>query len=150
MGAKRAFPTTRKSTMYDYSATLLRFRELRNLSLATAFVASRSTEAYERTKRVLKQEAAVIVPNTGANEGKMYGPVLPQVLEVDCEEFRDVLDPMTVPGRGVPKKKLKSSSDKTKSTTKSSTKCSLYRGSSHNRRTCSLRPEVILSNVHQS
>ena len=104
----------------------------------------------QQTKRVLEQEAAVIMPNAGANEGKMYEPVLPQALDVDCEEFRDVLDPMTVPSRGAPKKKLKSSSDKTKSTTKSSTKCSLYRGSSHNRRTCSLRPEVILSNVHQS
>jgi len=150
MGVKCAFPTIRKSTMYDYSPTLLRFCELRNLSFAAAFVASRSTEAYERTKRVLEQEAIVIVPNAGANEGKMYGPVLPQVPEVDCEEFRDVLDPMTVPGRGAPKKKLKSSSDKTKSTTKSSTKCILCRGTGHNRRTCILRPEVILSNVHQS
>ena len=86
--------------MYDYSATLLRFRELRNLSLAAAFVASRSLEAYERIKRVLKQEAAVIMPNAGANKGKIYGPVLPQALEVDCEEFRDVLDPMTVPAEG--------------------------------------------------
>ena len=93
MGAKRAFPTIRKSTMYDYSPTLLRFCELRNLSFAAAFIASRSTEAYERTKRVLEQEAAVIMPNAGANEGKMYGPLLPQAPEVDCEEFRDVLDP---------------------------------------------------------
>ena len=85
--------------MYDYSPILLRFHELRNLSLAAAFVASRSTEAYERTKHVLEQ-AAVIMPNAGANEGKMYGPVLPQALEVDCEEFRDVLDPMTVPAEG--------------------------------------------------
>ena len=86
-----------------------------------------------RTKHVLEQEAAVIMPNAGANEGKMYGPVLPQVLDVDCEEFRDVLDPMTMPGRGAPKKKLKSSSDKTKSTTKSSSKYSLCMGSGHNR-----------------
>ena len=63
MGVKRAFPTIRKSTMYDSAPTLLRFRELRNLSLATAFVASRSTEAYEQTKCVLEQEAAVIMPN---------------------------------------------------------------------------------------
>ena len=92
----------------------------------------------------------MIVPNAGANKGKMYGPMLPQEPEVNCEEFRDVLDPMTVPGRGSPKKKLKSSSDKTKSTTKSSMKCSLCRGSGHNRRTCFLRPKVVLSNVHQS
>ena len=118
MGAKRAFPTIRKSTMYDYSPILLRFCELRNLSLAAAFIASRAPETYERTKRVLEQEAAVIMPNAGANEGNMYGPVLPQASEVDCEEFRDVLDPMTVPGRGAPKKKLKSSSDKTRADSK--------------------------------
>ena len=141
MGVKRAFPTIRKSTMYDYSPTLLRFQELRNLSLAAAFVASRSTKAYERTKRVLEQEATVIVPNAGANEGKMYGPVLPQVPEVDCEEFRDVLDPMTVPGRGVPKKKLKSTSSK------SVTKCSLCKRECHNRRTCFMRVEVFLSST---
>jgi len=60
MGAKRAFPPIKKSTMYDYSPTLLRFRELRNLSLVAAFVASRALETYERTKRVLEQEAVVI------------------------------------------------------------------------------------------
>ena len=104
MGAKRAFPMIRKSTMYNYSPTLLRFRELRNLSLAAALVASRAPETYEQTKRVLEQEAAVIMPNAGANKGKMYGPVLPQAPEVDYEEFRDVLDPMTVPGKEAPKK----------------------------------------------
>jgi len=112
MGAKRAFPPIKKSTMYDYSPTLLRYRELRKLSLDVSFAASRSTKGYEWIKRVLKQEAAVIMPNVGANEGNMYGPVLPQAPEVDCEEFRDVLDPMHVPGRGAPKKKLKSSSYK--------------------------------------
>jgi len=106
MGAKRAFPPIRKSTMYDYSPTLLRYRELCNLSLAASFAASRSIEGYERIKRVLEQEAAVIMPNAGANEGNIYGPVLPQAPEVDCEEFRDVLDPMHVPGRGALKKKV--------------------------------------------
>ena len=146
MGAKRAFPPIRKSTMYDYSPTLLRYRELRNLNLAASFAASRSTEGYERIKRVLEQEAAVIMPNVGANEGNMYGPVLPQAPAVDCEEFRDVLDPMHVPGRGAPKKKLKSSSDKTRA----DSKCSLCKGQGHNRRTCHLRPEVVFDNVHQS
>ena len=45
------------------------------------------------------------MPNVGANEGKMYGPVLPQTPEVGREEFRDILDPMHVPGRG-PKEKV--------------------------------------------
>ena len=68
-----------KSTFFDFKT----FRKIRDV-----------------TKHVLEQEATVIVPNAGANEGKMYGPVLPQALEVDCEEFRDVLDPMTVPAEG--------------------------------------------------
>ena len=124
MGSKHAFPPIRKSTMYDYSPTLLRYRELRNLNLAASFTASRSIEGYERIKRVLEQEAAVIMPNAGANEWNIYGPVLPQAPEVDCEEFRDVLDPVHVPGRGAPKKKLKSSSDKTRA----DSKCSLCKG----------------------
>ena len=48
----------------------------------------------------------MILPNVGANEGNMYGPVLPQAPEADCEDIRDVLDPMHVPGKGAPKKKL--------------------------------------------
>ena len=103
MGAKSAFLPIRKSTMYEYSTTLLRYHDLRNISRAASFSASRSTEAYERLRGAL-QEAATILPNVGVNEGKMYGPVLPQVPEVDCEEFRDVLDPMTEPGKGAPKK----------------------------------------------
>ena len=39
------------------------YRELRNLSLAASFAASRSTEGYEWIKRVLEQEAAMIMPN---------------------------------------------------------------------------------------
>ena len=146
MSVKHAFPPIRKSTMYDYSPTILRYRELRNLSLAASFAASRSTEGYERIKRVLQQEAAVVMPNVGANVGNMYGLVLPQVPEVDCEEFRDVLDPMHVLGGGAPKKKLKSSSDKTRA----DSKCSLCKGQGHNRRTYHLRPEVVFDNVHQS
>ena len=56
----------------------------------------------------------MILPNVGANEGTMYGPVLSQVPEADCEDIRDVLDPMHVSGRGAPKKKLKSTSSKNK------------------------------------
>ena len=129
MGAKHAFPTITKSTMYDYSPTLLRYRELCNLSLAASFAASRSTEGYEWIKCVLEQEAAVIMPNAGANKGNMYGPVPPQAPEVDCEEFRDVLDPMHVPSRRALKKKLKLSSDKTRA----DSKCRLCKGQGHNR-----------------
>ena len=42
----------------------------------------------QRTKRALEQEAAVIMPYAGANEGKMYGPVLPQAPEVDWKRVQ--------------------------------------------------------------
>ena len=127
--------------MYEYSTTLLRYRDLRNISRAASFSASRSTEGYERLKGALLQEAGMILPNVGANEGKMYGPVLPQALEANYEDIRDVLDPLHVPDRGAPKKKLKSTSSK------SVTKCSLCKREGHNRRTCFMRVEVFLSST---
>ena len=72
--------------MYEYSTTLLRYRDLRNISRAASFSASRSTEGYERLKGALLQEAGMILPNVGANEGKMYGLVLPQAPEADCDQ----------------------------------------------------------------
>ena len=77
-GAKSAFSPIRKSTMYNYSDSLQRYRELRNISHTASFVASRSPEAYERLKRVLHEEAAMIPPNGGENGGNRYGPVLSQ------------------------------------------------------------------------
>ncbi|XP_002450570.2 protein FAR1-RELATED SEQUENCE 5 [Sorghum bicolor] len=116
MGAKSAFPPIRKSTMYDYSDSLQRYRELRNISHTASFVASRSPEAYERLKRVLHEEAAMVLPNGGENGGNKFGPVLPQAQHIDSTESTNVLDPMHVPGRGAPKKKVKSVSNKKKST----------------------------------
>ena len=83
----------------------------------------------------------MILENVGANEGTMYGPVLSPVPEADCEDIRDVLDPLHVPGRGAPKKKLKSTSSK------SITKCSLCKHEGHNRRTCFMGAEVFLSST---
>ncbi|KAG2608046.1 hypothetical protein PVAP13_4NG289338 [Panicum virgatum] len=139
MGAKSAFPPIRMSTMYEYSATLLRYRDLRNISRAASFSESRSTEAYELLRGAL-QEAATILPNVGANEGNMYGPVLPQAPEADCEDIRDVLDPMHVPGRGALKKMLKPS---TATASKSKTKCSLCKVAGHNQRKCPTGDEVF-------
>ncbi|KAG2597749.1 hypothetical protein PVAP13_5KG241514 [Panicum virgatum] len=68
----------RKSTMYEYSTTLLSYHDLRNISRAASFKASRSTKGYERLKGALLQEV-----------GKMYGPVLPQAPKADCEDIRD-------------------------------------------------------------
>jgi len=98
--------------MYDYSDSLQRYRELRNISHTASFIASRSPEAYERLKRVLHEEAVMIPPNGGENGGNRYGPVLPQAQDVDSAESTNVLDPMHVPGRGAPKKRLKSISNK--------------------------------------
>jgi zinc finger SWIM domain-containing protein 3 len=131
--------------MYDYSDSLQRYHELRNISHTASFVASRSPEAYERFKRVLHEEA-MILPNRGENGDNRYGPVLPQDLDVDSAESRNVLDPMHVSGRGALKKKLKSVSNKKRS----KVKCTLCKGEGRNRRTCSMREEVVKSNVHQS
>jgi zinc finger SWIM domain-containing protein 3 len=139
MGAKNAFPPNRNSTMYDYSDSLQRYRELRNISHAASFAASRSSESYERLKRVLEDEAAMNLPNGGDNGSKRYGPVLPQAPDVDSIAFSNVLDPLHVPGRGAPKKNLKSISNNKKT----KVKCSLCKGEGHNRRTCSMRKEVV-------
>ncbi|KAL6630579.1 hypothetical protein ACP70R_028652 [Stipagrostis hirtigluma subsp. patula] len=140
MGAKRGFPPTRKSTMYDYSDSVQRYHELHNISQMTSFAASQSLEAYERLKRVLEEEAAMILPNRGEGEGgrKRFGPVLTQGGLDDYAESYNVLDPICVPGRGAPKKKMKSSSDK------SNKKCTLCKEEGHNRRTCYLRDEETM------
>ena len=70
----------------------------------------------------------MILPNVGTNEGRMYGPVLPQSPKANCEDIRDVFHPMHVPGRGALKKKLKS----TPSKNKSKTKCTFSKGVGHN------------------
>ena len=56
--------------MYDYSDSLQRYHELRNISHTASFVASRSPEAYERLKRVLHEEAAM---GAGNLEGRVRG-----------------------------------------------------------------------------
>jgi zinc finger SWIM domain-containing protein 3 len=145
MGAKSAFPRIRKSTMYEYSDRLQRYRELRNISHTTSFIASRSPEAYERLKRIMHEEAAMIPPKGEENGGDRYGPVLPQAQDGESAEYTKVLDPMHVPGRGAPKKKLKSVSNKNRS----KVRCTLCKEEGHNRRTCSMRKEVVKSNVHQ-
>ena len=60
--------------------------------------------------------------------------------EADCEDIRDVLDPMHVPSRGALKKMLKSS---TATANKSKTKCSLCKVAGHNRRKCPTGDEVF-------
>ena len=106
--------------MYDYTDSLQKYCELCNIGHTASFV-------YERLKRVLEEEAAMILPNGGENRGKRYGLVLLQALDVDSTESKDVLDPMYVPSRGALKKKLKSNKNKAKR------KCTLCKGEGHNR-----------------
>jgi zinc finger SWIM domain-containing protein 3 len=65
--------------------------------------------------------------------------LLLQAVDGDCTESKDVLDPMHVPGRGTPKKKLKSVSD----SDRSKKKCTQCKSEGHNPRTCSMREEVV-------
>jgi len=113
--------------MYDYTDSLQKYHELCNIGHTASFVASRSPEAYEWLKRVLEEEAAMILPNGGENRGKRYGLVLLQALDVDSTESKDVLGPMYVPSRGALKKKLKSNKNKAKR------RCTLCKGEGHNR-----------------
>jgi zinc finger SWIM domain-containing protein 3 len=83
------------------------------------------------------------LPNGEDDRAKRYGPMLPQALDVALDvnsiAFNNMLDPLHVLGKWVLKKNLKSISN----TKKSKVKCSLCKGERHNRRTCSMRKEVV-------
>jgi len=137
--AKYGLNTTRKSTLYDYSVNLDRYRELRNLSHAASFRASQSIESYERLKKLLSEEVATNDLACGDNDGVWYGPVLPQTQQSDSDTTGMVLDPIRVPGRGAPKKRLQAMPMKKK---RSTNKCGHCNGEGHNRRTCSKLKEI--------
>ena len=143
MSAKCAFAPTRKSEMYEYYATLQRYRKLRNFSHAACFKACHSDEAFQHLKRVLEgqdvckgstSEQADSKGSTNA-QGKSirFGLLMPQSANLDDEGFEKVLDPVHVPGRGAPKKRLQAKMKKTR--TKG--RCSYcHEVDGHNRRTC--------------
>ena len=79
------------------------------------------------------------LPNGGDNRGKRYGPVLPQAPDIDSVVFSNVMDPLHVPRRRALKKKLKSITNMKKS----KVKCSMCKDEGRNRRTCSVRKEVV-------
>ncbi|PNT70062.1 hypothetical protein BRADI_2g04713v3, partial [Brachypodium distachyon] len=137
MSAKAAFPKTRKNNMYDYSVSLKRYRELRNLSHAACFLPSQSVEAYDRLKLVLNVQADNKKSSSGHKECMRYGPVLPQTAQVDSGELEKVLDPVHVQGRGAPKKRLKRRKRK-----RSTVKCGYCRQEGNNRRKCSKWEEL--------
>ncbi|XP_037483621.1 protein FAR1-RELATED SEQUENCE 5-like [Triticum dicoccoides] len=96
MSAKSAFPPIRKSEMYDYSASLVRYRELRNLSHAACFRACQSSEEYQRLEMVLSEQDGNKESSRGQEECIRFGPVLPQTTEIDCGDLEKVLDPVHV------------------------------------------------------
>ncbi|KAM0925813.1 hypothetical protein ACQ4PT_003965 [Festuca glaucescens] len=130
MSAKATCPGTRKSCMYDYSASLRRYHELRNLSHAKCFSVAHSVEAYEHLKMVLNVQDDRKESSSGHKECMRYGPVLPQTARLDSGELEKVLDPMHVQGRGAPKKRLK------KKRKRSNSKGGYCRLEGHNRRKC--------------
>jgi zinc finger SWIM domain-containing protein 3 len=105
MNAKCAYTPTRKNQMYDYSASLQRYRELRNCSHAASFKACHSDEDYQRLKMLLQAEhhgkqssieQADSKESTNAQHNSIrFGPLMPHSEKVD-----KVLDPVHVPGRG--------------------------------------------------
>jgi zinc finger SWIM domain-containing protein 3 len=138
MSAKVTFPATRKSCMYDYSVSLRRYRELRNLSHAACFLAAQSVEAYDHLKMVLNEQADRKESSSGQQECIRYGPMLPQTAHLDSGDLGKILDPVHVQGRGAPKKRLKQMKRK-----RSNTKCGYCRKEGHNRRKCAKWIEVI-------
>ena len=120
MNAKCAYAATRKNQMYDYSVSLQRYRELRNCSHAASFKACHSDEDYHRLKMLLQAqhhgkqssfELADSKESTNAQHNSIrFGPLMPHSQKVD-----KVLDPVHVPGRGAPKKRLQAKTKKSRS-----------------------------------
>jgi zinc finger SWIM domain-containing protein 3 len=137
--------------MYDYSISLERYRELRNLSHAACFKACQSNEAYQRLMVVLNAQADSTESTSGQKERISFGPVLPQTVQLDSD-LEKVLDPVHVQGRGAPKKRLQAKMKKQRS----KGKCSYCSEPGHNRRTCKKLIEVanlsefIFLHVHYS
>ncbi|WVZ94569.1 hypothetical protein U9M48_040448, partial [Paspalum notatum var. saurae] len=138
--AKCAMNPTRKSTTYEYSLILQRYRELRKLSHAASFRAAQSSESYQRLKRVLCEDLANKDMVGADNEGIRVGPILPRTIEPEFENTENVLDPIRVPGRGAPKKRMKCINEQKKK--RSTVKCGHCKVEGHNRRTCLKAKEV--------
>ena len=143
MNAKCAYAPTRKNQMYDYSVSLQRYRELRNCSHAASFQACHSDEDYHRLKMLLQAqhhgkqssfEQADSKESTNAQHNSIrFGPLMPHSEKVD-----KVLDPVHVPSRGAPKKRLQAKTKKSRS----QNICGYCKKPGHNRRKCAKLLEV--------
>jgi len=133
MRAKAGFPPIRKSSMYDTSQSLEKYRELRNLSHEASFKASQSDESFLYMKHVLCE----IVGSNNASNAQVNnvscGPVLAQSLHAELPNEGMVLDPVAVKSKGAPKKekRVKAFQKKRREVT-----CSQCKKKGHNRRTC--------------
>jgi len=134
MGAKSAFAPIRKSSMYDYSQSLERYRELRDLSQAACLKSSQTDASYMRMKHVLSEMIGASDEGNNDKESLCYGPVLPQAVQAESHSEDRILDPLQVKSRGAPKKKrMKGFLDKPK---KRKRKCMSCKKTGHDRRTC--------------
>jgi zinc finger SWIM domain-containing protein 3 len=140
MSAKCAYPSSRKNEMYDYSISLERYRELRNLSHAACFRACQSDEAYERLKMVMNAQSNDQESTSDQKEPIRFGPVLPQTAQLGSGNLEKVLDPLRVQGRGAPKKRLQAKMNKPRS----KGKCGYCGNPGHNIRTCKKLIEVVI------
>jgi zinc finger SWIM domain-containing protein 3 len=139
MSARSAYPLpSRNSGMYDYSKSLMRYRELRKLSHAACFRACQSDEAYHRLEMVLKAPDDSMESTSGQNESIRFGPVLPLTEQTVPGDLGKVLDPLCVQGRGAPKKRLQAKMKKPRS----KGKCGYCGDEGHNVRTCKKLKEV--------
>ena len=122
---------------------LQRYRKLQNFSHTACFKACHSDEAFQRLKRVLEGqdvskesniEQADSKESTNAQSNSIrFGPLMPHSEKVD-----KVLDPVHVPGRGAPKKRLQAKTKKSRSRNN----CGYCKKPGHNRRKCAKLLEV--------
>jgi zinc finger SWIM domain-containing protein 3 len=80
MSAKCAYPLSKKNEMYNYSISLERCRELRNLSHTACFRAYQSDEAYQRLKMVMNAQADDHESTSDKKKPIRFGSVLPQTV----------------------------------------------------------------------
>ncbi|XP_073359672.1 protein FAR1-RELATED SEQUENCE 4-like [Aegilops tauschii subsp. strangulata] len=114
-----------------------RYRELRNCSHAASFKACHSDEDYHRLIMLLQAqhhgkqssfEQANSKESSNAQHNNIrFGPLMPHSEKVD-----KVLDPVHVPGRGAPKKRLQAKTKKSRS----QNICGYCKNPGHNRRKC--------------
>src|SRR3954468_1448658 len=88
----------RKSEMYDYSKSLLRYRKLRNYSHAACFKACHSDEGYEKLMKILEAQGPSKESSNAHSNNIRFGPLMPKAANMDAEGLGKILDPVHVSG----------------------------------------------------